>query len=62
MIVMKKILIRKILMKKIKYGRNYSRMRLVFIFEVQMIHRSILPKKGNIFQVTHVILSDFNSF
>ena len=49
-------------MKKIKYGRNYSRMRLVFIFEVQMIHRSILPKKGNIFQVTHVILSDFNSF
>ena len=63
---MKKILMKNILMKKIKYRTNYSRTHLVLIFFMsQMIHPYILQKKLITFKVTHVILvisSHFKGF
>ena len=44
-ILMKKILMKKFIMKKINYRKNYSRMRLGFIFLMsQMINHYILQK------------------
>ena len=59
------ILMKKLLMKKIKYWRNYSRICLAFISLMsQMIHPYTLRKEIYyiFFKVIHVIVNDFKSF
>ena len=55
-LLMKTILVKKTLMKKIKYSKNYYRMRLIFMFDVLIY----IAKNVIIFKETNIILSDFN--